>query len=181
MNYGPMQFAAYLARKGGPAESATVEAARAAAPARCADANQLTVISGNLLTRVSRGARVEAVSVYEAVAAHTHGMPGAGGPVKVHVGLTPYPVVLVLSAHQTVQWEISVAAGAVLNAVLLAGYGKSTVAGAGDALVTTIGGFYAFRRGSSEYRHLESEVLRCTGRRIAAFRSVYAGHAFEIA
>ena len=54
------------------------------------------------------------------------------------------------------------------------------VAGAGDALVTSIGGFYAFKHGSAEFRHLETEVMRCTGRHIDTFRSVYAGRSFEI-
>ena len=69
-----------------------------------------------------------------------------------------------LSSHQTVHWELTLAPGATLRAVLLSGYGESTVAGAGDALVTSIGGFYAFKQGSAEFKHLESEVMRCTGR-----------------
>jgi hypothetical protein len=89
-------------------------------------------------------------------------------------------VVLVLSSHQTVEWEITLAAGAELTAVLLSGYGESTVVGAGNALVSSIGGFYAFKRGSAEYLHLEQEVLRCTGRTIERFQSMYAGYEFEI-
>ena len=89
-------------------------------------------------------------------------------------------MVLVLSSHQTVAWELSVAPGACLAAVLVSGYGESTVAGAAGARVSTIGGFYAFKRGSAEYRHLEDEVRRCTGRRIAAFQSVYAGSEFVV-
>ena len=85
-----------------------------------------------------------------------------------------------LSSHQTVHWKIALAAGATLSAVLLSGYGESTVAGAGGALVTSIGGFYAFKRGSAEFKHLESEVRRCTGRNIERFQSEYAGHSFEI-
>ena len=64
--------------------------------------------------------------------------------------------------------------------MLLSGYGESTVAGAGNALVSSIGGFYAFKRGSAEFKHLEQEVLRCTGRNIENFQSVYAGNSFEV-
>jgi hypothetical protein len=64
--------------------------------------------------------------------------------------------------------------------VLLSGYGESNVQGAGDAVVASIGGFYAFKHGSAEFRHLESEVTRCTGRRIGTFQSVYAGRSFVI-
>lgn len=183
MNYGPLEFAEYLARKGAShqdSDSDAVKAARAAAPAPQL-ANQLTVVSGrSSLTRIARAAQVEAVSVYEAVAVHSPRIPRSRGAVTVLVRVTPRPVVLVLSSHQAVNWEIVLEPGAVLRAVMLSGYGDSTVAGAGDALVTSIGGFYAFKHGSPEFKHLESEVMRCTGRRIESFQSVYAGRLFEI-
>jgi len=182
MNFGPMEFAAYLDRKDSERqESAAVKAARDAAPAALPPRNQLTIISGpGTLSRLARSAQVEAVSVYEAVAMRAPSMPPQNGPVRVCVRRTLRPVVLVLSAHQTVEWQLDVAPDAMLEAVLLSGYGESMVAGAGDALVASIGGFYAFKRGSAEFRHLEDEVLRCTGRNIENFQSVYAGHSFEI-
>lgn len=181
MNYGPLEFAEYLARKGASQQdSDAVKAARAAAPAS-QPANQLTVVSGtSSLTRMAHTAQIEAVSVYEAVAVHSPRIPRPGGPVTVLVRVTPRPVVLVLSSHQTVNWEIVLEPGAMLRAVMLSGYGDSTVAGAGDAVVTSIGGFYAFKHGSAEFKHLESEVMRCTGRHIETFQSVYAGRSFEI-
>jgi len=186
MNYGPMEFAAYLKRKsGGRGESATVKAAREAAPKALsrehAEPNRLTIISGgSRMTRVARASQVEAVCVYEAVAVRSPGTPESAEPVSVVVRGTPRPVVLVLSSHQTVRWEIALEPGATLNAVLLSGYGESTVVGAGEAPVASIGGFYAFKRGSAEFKHLETEVRRCTGRNIEGFQSEYAGHRFEI-
>lgn len=182
MNYGPLEFAAYLNRKGdGQKDSAIVEAARAAAPSPSPSQNHMTIISGSgLLPRLARSAQVEAVSVYEAVAMRAPCTPQDGGPVRVLVRAAPRPVVLVLSSHQTVAWELDVAPGASLVAVLLSGYGESTVAGAGPSLVSSIGGFYAFKRGSAEFKHLEQEVLRCTGRNIENFQSVYAGNTFEV-
>jgi len=181
MNYGPLEFAKYLARKSGSqAESATVKAARDAAP-DARPANRLSLVSdGTMLTRVTRASQVEAVSVYEAVAVHSPRIACPRGSVAVLVRATLRPVVLVLSSHQTVHWELTLAPGATLRAVLLSGYGESTVAGAGEAHVTSIGGFYAFKQGSAEFKHLESEVMRCTGRPIETFRSVYAGRSFEI-
>ena len=181
MNFGPLEFAAYLSRKGAKkSESAAVKAARAAAPVR-KPANSLTIISGPLrLPDVARTAQVEAVSVYEAVAMGAPCAPRGAGPVRVVVRPTLRPVVLVLSSHRTVEWELDVQPGASLKAVLLSGYGESTVGGAGTALVASIGGFYAFKRGSAEFQHLEHEVLRCTGRDIENFQSVYAGERFEI-
>jgi hypothetical protein len=184
MNFGPLEFAAYLARKDTKKkESAAVTAARDAAPVHVPveASNELTIISGTQsLSLLGRAARVEAVSVYEAVAMRPPSSPRRQGPVRVIVRRTLRPVVLVLSSHQSVAWELEVAPDAELEAVLVSGYGESTVAGAGKAQVASIGGFYAFKRGSAEFRHLEDEVLRCTGRNIENFQSVYAGHTFEI-
>jgi hypothetical protein len=182
MNYGPLEFAAFVQRKGlKNVESAAVTAARSAAPVARPQKNRLTVVSrSSALPAVARAAQIDAVSVYEAVAVRAPCTPQKYGPVKVMVRTTLRPIVLVLSSHQTVEWELTLEPGAALNAVLLSGYGESTVAGAGNALVSSIGGFYAFKRGSAEYKHLEQEVLRCTGRMIEKFQSVYAGHAFEI-
>ena len=181
MNFGPLEFAAYLNRKDGRRkESAEVEAARAAAPER-KPANRLTIVSGpQQLPRLARAAQVEAVSVYEAVAMRAPCAPRSEGPVSVHVKATPHPVVLVLSSHQSVEWSLRLAPEARLAAVLLSGYGPSTVGGAGLTPIVSIGGFYAFKRGSAEYLHLEQEVLRCTGRNIDHFQSMYAGSNFEI-
>lgn len=182
MNYGPLEFAAYLNRKGaGKKESAAVKAARAAAPKPRPEKNQLTIVAGSgILPRLARTAQVDAVSVYEAVAMRAPCAPRSYGPVKVLVRGALRSVVLVLSSHQTVEWELTLSPGATLAAVLISGYGESTVAGAGNALVSSIGGFYAFKRGSAEFKHLEQEVMRCTGRGIENFQSVYAGNTFEV-
>ena len=181
MNYGPLEFAAYLARRDDSDEdSAVVKAARDAAP-DTRPANRMTVISGTTsVRRMARAAQIEAVSVYEAVAVHSPRIPRLLGSVKVLVRDSSRPIVLVLSSHQTVNWELVLEPGATLRAALLSGYGESKVDGAGDALVTSIGGFYAFKHGSAEFKHLESEVMRCTGRHIGTFQSVYAGKSFVI-
>ncbi len=181
MNFGPLEFADYLRRKGErTAESAEVKAARAAAPSR-QPANQLTIVTRQQIApRHGRAEQAEAVSVYEAVAMRAPCAPRTEGPVRVRVNETPHPVVLVLSSHQTVDWQLTLAPEAQLAAVLLSGYGQSTVGGAGLTPIASIGGFYAFKRGSAEFMHLEQEVLRCTGRNIDNFQSMYAGSSFEI-
>jgi hypothetical protein len=181
MNYGPLEFADYLRRNESHTDSAMVRAARAAKPQPATPENLLSVRSGpGTLTVRSPSARIEAVSVYEAVAVNPPSVPPGPGMVSVLVRDTRLPVVLVLSSHQAVEWRVTCAPGAVLAALLISGFGDSTVVGALEAPVHRIGGFYAFRRGSAEYQHLESEVLRCTGRSIDSFQSVYAGSSFEI-
>ena len=84
MNYGPLEFAAHLARTGDSDEdSAVVKAARDAAP-DTRPANRLSIISGaTSVKRMARAAQIEAVSVYEAVAVHSPRIPRLRGSVKV--------------------------------------------------------------------------------------------------
>jgi hypothetical protein len=62
MNYGPLEFAAYVRRKG-KRESAAVKAARAASAAPRPPENRLTIISGpRALTRTVRAGPVDAAT-----------------------------------------------------------------------------------------------------------------------
>lgn len=178
MTYGPLEFAAYLRRKGAPErDSAAVRAARASVVAPRPEANRLTVISGRREITRMHGFPV---SVFEAIVARTAALPRVGKPVRVSVADSRLPVVLVLSSHQPVSWRIELEPGVDLRAVLLAGSGESRVSGAGDALITSIGGYYAFRRGSGEYQHLEDEVKRATGCVIGRFESALAAGEFQV-
>lgn len=178
MSFGPLEFAAYLRRKDeSQAVSPAVRAARAAAPVRN-PMNTISILSGPVrLPDTARAAQEEPVSVYEALAAGADHEPE---PIRVLVRQTARPAVVVLSSHRTVRWQIELDSAASLAAVLLSGYGESTVAGAGAALIGSIGGFYAFKRGSPEFRHLEREVLRCTGRNIGSFHSVTPADGFLV-
>jgi hypothetical protein len=180
MNFGPLEFAHHLRRKERRGrEPATVQAARAAAAPELAEENILSIISGpHELVRVAAGSH-DAVHVVEAVA-----MPPAetttNVAIRVRVAGRPHPLVLVLSSHHAVDWQIDLDPGAVVEAVLLAGAGETSVRGAGEVPVASIGGFYAFRRDSLEFRHLEAEVMRCTRRRIGSFQSHCSASHFNI-
>jgi hypothetical protein len=79
-----------------------------------------------------------------------------------------------------VHWQIQADPGADLRAILLAGSGESQVTGAQRIPVSSMGGFYAFKLGSLEVRHLEQEVLRCTGCAIEHFFGMYAEDHFDV-
>lgn len=177
MNFGPLEFVAYLRHKEARRrEPAAVEAARAAAPVPLPEHNRLTVVSGPRQMRHSaRGAALDTVAVFEAIAGPLADA-GAGQTVRVRMTSAAGPLVLVLSSHQAVRWSLEPAPRVMLVAVLLAGRGESTVEGAGAVPVISIGGFYAFRRGSQEFRHLENEVLRATGCTIHGFQRARAGN-----
>jgi hypothetical protein len=179
MNFGPLELSSYLRRKdAAPRESAEVRAARDALPPQRPAANRLTIVSGpREMRRVARDPNVIPVHVYEAITTRTDATHGAD-PVRVVVS-SVHSVVLVLSSHQSVSWRIERMPGTSLEAVLIAGCGQSRVFGAGDAQVASLGGFYAFRRGSSEFRHLEDHVRRLTGRGIARFHSACSATQFE--
>ncbi len=179
MNYGPLEFGAYLRRmESREDDSAEVRAAREAAPRPELEANRLAVVSGpSELTPLAPDAPLAAVSVYEAIVDRA---PGRGDPVRVRVQPAWRPVVLVLSSHQPVSWQIEATPEVDLRAVLLAGSGESRVSGAPPVPVSSIGGFYAFKRGSLEFRHLEREVLRCTGCTIEHFYGAYAEEQFDV-
>jgi hypothetical protein len=176
MNYGPLEFAAHLRRK--ERDSATVAAARASVVAPRPEENRLTIISGP--RELTRTRPDRAVTVFEAIVTRTATLPRVGKPVRVSIGESHLPVVLVLSSHQPVSWRLELASGARLLAVLLAGFGESRVSGAGDALITSMGGYYAFRRGSREFQHLEDEVLRATGCVIGRFENALAAGEFRV-
>jgi hypothetical protein len=173
MNYGPLEFADYL-RRNAKADPATVRAARAAQPTAM-PVNLLRVVSGPLDVRRVAAGDAQAVSVLEAVAMNPPDPPSSPGRVSVTLTASERATVLVLSSHQPVQWRLWVMPGADLRALLLSGFGHSSVTGAEGIPVHRIGGFYAFRRGSVEYRHLESEVRRCTGHAIGHFQGLQVG------
>ena len=179
MNYGPLEFGAWLRRQDSrEGDTAEVRAAREAAPQSVAESNRLAVISGpDELTPLLRNARGDAVSVYEAILDRAQ---ERDDPVRVRVQPAWRPVVLVLSSHQPVSWKIEAEPGVDLRAVLLAGSGDSQVTGTDSVPVSSIGGFYAFKQGSLEYRHLEREVLRCTGCAIEHFYGAYAEEHFNV-
>jgi hypothetical protein len=182
MNHGPLEFAAHLRRREAKQpESAAVQAARAAAPVMRPEARRLTIVAGaQSLSQIARNARIDAVSVYEAVAMSASVARTVPESVQVRVKPMLRPLVLVLSSHQAVHWQLALAPGTDLCAVLLAGGGESRVSGAGETPISSIGGFYAFKRGSEEFQHLEREVMRCIGRNIENFHSAYATQSFEI-
>lgn len=168
MNYGPLEFADYL-RRNSADEPATVKAARSAAPGGSRH-NRLTVISGRHIVP-------GVVTVCEIVASRTVNAPeffdllvrpAAGG------------LVLVLSSHEPVCWRLALMHGVDLRAVLLSGRGGSSVTGSGTVPVSRIGGYYSFRPGTAEYRHLESQVRLCTGHGIGRFRRFHAENSFDL-
>jgi len=160
-------------------EAARSAAARSAAARPPPEENILSVVTGPSGLRPIAAGTIEAARVYEAVATPPTDDCEAS-TVRVRVGRGSQPLVLLLSSNHAVDWQLEIAPDAAVEAVLLAGSGASTITGAGQALVASIGGFCAFRQGTQEFRHLEDEVLRCTRRRIGSFETHYSVSRFEV-
>lgn len=90
-------------------------------------------------------------------------------------------MVLVLSSYEAVNWVLSQSTSSRLAAVLVSGYGASSVAGQGKAQVLRIGSTYAYAAGSSEYVRLRQAVTQYTGsREIKSFQGSYKGSEFSV-
>src|SRR5688572_24017729 len=111
MNYGPLEFAAWLRRSKDAVDSAAGRAADAAAP-ESSRPNQLVIPSGQRqLTPVARPEGCQAAVVYEAVVMRPPSTPGLPAEVPVRMEITSSPVVLVLSSHEVVRWRLSCVSG----------------------------------------------------------------------
>jgi hypothetical protein len=169
MNFGPLEFAAWLRRRDSRPPSKVAGASQE---------NRLSVISGPVALTTRETREAGPCRVFEAIAlgdAHE-----TGARMRVAVQGTLSPVVLVLSACHSVCWQVERTPEARVLAVLTAGAGDSLVSGADDLPSSVIPGFYAFRHGSPEFLHLEAEVMRVTGRVIGQFQAAYSTRDFVV-
>jgi hypothetical protein len=177
MNFGPLEFGAWLRRLEAREEDSGAVCTPDAVPRPVTETHGIAVISGPAEPVPLRAARGDAVSVYEAILDRAE---DRADPVRVRVQPAWRPVVLVLSSHLPVCWQIEAAAGADLRGIVLAGSGESRVTGASAVPVGSLGGIFAFKRGSAEFQLLEREVLRCTGCSIEHFHGTYAEDHFDV-
>ena len=78
------------------------------------------------------------------------------------------------------RWMLISEPGARLSAVLLSGYHQSSVVGAGSSRIVNLGQKYAYTSNSNEYKTLDEDVMRMTGRRIQMMQGRYEGSAFSV-
>ncbi len=132
------------------------------------------------LGSVPLDAEVHMVGVYEGPRGSRGDRSDAKSPVRVTVGRSSRPVVLVLASYEAVNWVIQ-PAGARISAVLLSGYKASTVQGAPDVPQLRIGTSYAYAPDSAEYVRLRQAVTQYTGpREIKSFQGAYNGAEFTV-
>ncbi len=136
----------------------------------------------SLIGDLAKGARVEAVGVYQGLGGN--GKPGTSekqsGTVLLHIKPSAQPIVLVLSSYEPVRWLLLPESGAKIAAILLCGYHQSTVAGAGSVRILSAGSTYAYKMDSPQYAVLNMEIMRYIGKKIDVFQGSYEGTSFDV-
>jgi RNA polymerase sigma factor (sigma-70 family) len=126
---------------------------------------------------VTAGAELHVIGVYGAKDNLTH------GKVTVEVRQTTRPVVLVLTAYYSVDWQVKLAEGVCLKQVVVSGYNPQEVRGlpAGVPVVNSswfppdgsrrAGGFFWVYEGNTvEYREMVRKLNATTGLPVATFQ-----------
>lgn len=122
-------------------------------------------------------AQLHAIGVYEG---HIH----KGGKVNVVVTVTDRPVILLLTAYESVEWHVETAQGVRIEKVILSGYHKQAVTGlpSGIPVNTTSYDegsatyFYAYKAGQD----LAEKARKVSGLEPKTFQGQYRGEAFVI-
>ena len=123
---------------------------------------------------VPANAHISAVGVYES----STGQGRKAGPVDVKLVPSKIPLVLVLSSHSAVQWNIQ-ANGRPIAAILLSSVHPSTVQGY-QGNVVIIGSQYAYQMGTEEYLGLKALVAQYLPMPMRLFQGTYRGSEFSV-
>ena len=123
---------------------------------------------------------VHLISVYEADDGALPGAKRAGAHVRVD--RPGQEVVLVLTAYESVRWQVEVSESTTLAGVILGGYEPQSVVDLPDStpVVRAWSGeierplYYSYRRNGVTFRRLVRGVHRLTGRDVASFHGRYS-------
>ncbi|HEY0302509.1 MAG TPA: hypothetical protein VGC36_14285, partial [Rhizomicrobium sp.] len=113
------------------------------------------------------------------------------GRVRVTVEPRPQPIVLALSAYEPIDWELTVAPGAVLERVIVQGYGAARLHGVPDGVPVQVvdrehicsygyGWEVEHNGGGGNYRALLAELRALTGLTETSFQGCYTGDSFTV-
>jgi RNA polymerase sigma factor (sigma-70 family) len=134
------------------------------------------------LLTASAGADLHVIGIYETGV-------GNGTPVDVEVRSTGKPVVLVLTAYYSVLWNVKVAPGARVKAVIISGYNEQEFEGIPANIPRvcrsyypslTEGFFYAYQWNTFEYRRMVEKLNDMTGLLVSSFQGGNSGTSFVV-
>lgn len=84
-----------------------------------------------------RNGKVHAIGIYQANSDHGY-KRHPGGNVNVIVTPKAHPVVLVLCSYEPVTWNVQIEPGASVSQIVVGGYHRQKVTGAGTTVPTTV-------------------------------------------
>lgn len=134
---------------------------------------EFSALARQQIGEIPSNAKVEAIGVYE-----TLNRSPAG--ITVLVKKTEQPIVLLLASYEPVKWNIIKESGANITAILVTGYNKSSVTGAGATKTVIKNGSYAISTDDRNYSALNREAMLWTGKAISKFQGTYGGVSFVV-
>lgn len=138
------------------------------------------VVQAPMLSDIPADAQVMVVGVYEpSNRVRVPGNPRAGSG-SVRITLTPgrAPLVLVLSNYEATRWIVQ--GDRKIAAVLLSGYGDSSVIGPGSDKSVRIGSTHAYSMDSPEYQKLKQDIARYVANPVRVFQGKYSASEFTV-
>lgn len=139
-----------------------------------------TALPAGQFSLQAKGARVEAIGVYESSRHLPQGPGNRPGQIRVDIRPSSQPRVLVLSSYESVRWQLNPQPGSQIKLILTSSYYPAFVEGAGSIPVAAISAAHAYRRDSEDYGRLMREVQRLTLQPIANFQGSYYGEHFSL-
>ena len=131
----------------------------------------------------SRGSDVHVVSIYGT------GPGNNGSPVDVNVRPTAKPIVLVLASYWSVLWNVKIAEGASVNAVVVAGYFEQELQGVPPGIPVSYkayfpdrdeGYYWGFDWNSEECRGMVAKLQDMTGHPVSTFQGENTATSFVV-
>ncbi len=135
------------------------------------------------LLAASANAGLHVVGVYGA------GPINSGRPVDVEVRATASPVVLALASYGSVLWNVKLAQGAKVSAVIVGGYFEQEIQGVPAGIPVVIKSyaqspdrdyFFGYNWNSDECRNLIGKLNDMTGRLVSTFQGQETGVSFVV-
>ena len=135
------------------------------------------------LLAASSGADLHVVSIYAAG-------PGLSGrPVDIEVRPTAKPVVLALASYYPVLWNVKIADGTTVKAVIVGGYAEQEIQGVPPGIPVAYRAnspsqnkdyFWGFDWNSKECRDMVTKLNDMTGHPVSTFQGEYTGTSFVV-
>jgi predicted esterase len=139
-------------------------------------------VEPHALLAASAGADLHVVGAYDA-------RDGNGAPVDVEVQPSDKPIVLALASYGSVLWNVKIARGAQVKAVIIGGYFEQEIEGI-PANVPVVyrtyfpsqnrDFFYAYQWNTLEYRRMVERLNDLTGLLVSTFQSENSGASFVV-